>query len=613
MVGGSGANLPSPTGQSKRLGRLGLTSLSAVLMVVAMGFPGVVAAQECQTPPTEGTQSTWSEDTRVTVYIDPSLPGWGSSEFQKVLKDVFSKWEFAGGSGVTFTVVADATRAQDPPPNSIGIMSGSYNHTMLSSGGFNLRSARMYLDDFSSNPGAMRNPLSHEIGHTFGLDDCRSCTPGTSVMAAGGLAEPTQCDRKAVKQNGNYTGIDMPNLGGGRDRPDHCADCTVRYCTVTALCRCPDGDCNVRGGRLVGDWECIPMGSTCHGGRGCCSASSVSAIGASSSVCGQWEQATDCEWGDACCFDPEAFPPVAPPPCTAYGWYEADQRSACEAGGSRVCGPLAVYLETDDQYVQTPQLCWAPTDTPTPLISCGSLGGDYCSQAGVCPDGYSFLGVSSDCDPCCISTVPIGCRSEGCPSGTCGWQTDNCGDLLFCGECGPSCGEMGGDYCSQTGGCPSGYTSLGMSYDCGPCCQSLATCGAMGGDHCSQTTVCPAGFNPLGPSFDCATCCKTKPCTSTGCSTGSCGWKTDNCGKSIYCGECAPTCGAMGGDYCSQTNGCPGGYSSVGQSSDCKRCCKANPSCGAMGGNYCSQTGSCPAGYSSLGQSNDCRPCCVAN
>jgi hypothetical protein len=27
-----------------------------------------------------------------------------------------------------------------------------------------------------------------------------------------------------------------------------------------------------------------------------------------------------------------------------------------------------------------------------------------------------------------------------------------------------SCGELGGDYCSQGGACPAGYTSLGQSY-----------------------------------------------------------------------------------------------------------------------------------------------------
>ena len=154
-----------------------------------------------------------------------------------------------------------------------------------------------------------------------------------------------------------------------------------------------------------------------------------------------------------------------------------------------------------------------------------------------------------------------------------------------------------------------------LPWDLHDCAQYVDPAGVWGdGRRLLQTAAsCPSGYNSLGASGDCTTCCKTKPCRSNGCPAGSCGWKTDNCGESIFCGQCAPSCGAMGGDYCSQSNSCPGGYTSLGASSDCKRCCKSPPSCGAMGGNYCSQTGSCPAGYSSLGQSNDCSPCCVAN
>jgi hypothetical protein len=284
-----------------------------------------------------------------------------------------------------------------------------------------------------------------------------------------------------------------------------------------------------------------------------------------------------------------------------------------------------------------------------PMTTCGEIGGSYCSQTGGCPDGFSSLGLTSDCNPCCFEGTATQCESiggdycsdlDGCPAGY-----DSLGPTFDCRNCCvslPSCGAMGGDYCSQTGSCPAGYNSLGASYDCNPCCKTqpctstgcppgscgwqtdncgeeifcgdcAPSCGAMGGDYCSQTGGCPAGYSSLGASYDCNPCCKTQPCTSTGCPPGSCGWRTDNCGESIYCGGCAPSCGAMGGDYCSQTTSCPGGYTSLGPSSDCTRCCQSPPSCGAMGGDYCSQSPSCPAGYTSLGQSNDCVRCCVSN
>jgi hypothetical protein len=32
---------------------------------------------------------------------------------------------------------------------------------------------------------------------------------------------------------------------------------------------------------------------------------------------------------------------------------------------------------------------------------------------------------------------------------------------------------MGGEYCSQSGGCPEGFDSIGPSSDCNPCCVSI--------------------------------------------------------------------------------------------------------------------------------------------
>jgi len=73
-----------------------------------------------------------------------------------------------------------------------------------------------------------------------------------------------------------------------------------------------------------------------------------------------------------------------------------------------------------------------------------------------------------------------------------------------------SCGELGGDYCSQSGGCPGGRNSLGQTYDCNPCCQSAPagpSCGQLGGSLCSEGSSCPAGFANLGQTWDCNRCC----------------------------------------------------------------------------------------------------------
>jgi hypothetical protein len=77
---------------------------------------------------------------------------------------------------------------------------------------------------------------------------------------------------------------------------------------------------------------------------------------------------------------------------------------------------------------------------------------------------------------------------------------------------GPSCGELGGDYCSQSGACPPSHTSLGETWDCNPCCQSSGpSCGELGGDYCSQSGSCPANHNDLGHTRDCHPCCQSQP------------------------------------------------------------------------------------------------------
>jgi hypothetical protein len=48
------------------------------------------------------------------------------------------------------------------------------------------------------------------------------------------------------------------------------------------------------------------------------------------------------------------------------------------------------------------------------------------------------VGQTYDCSPCCRSQPPS--------------------------DPGPSCGEIGGDYCSQSGVCPDGHDSLGRTY-----------------------------------------------------------------------------------------------------------------------------------------------------
>jgi hypothetical protein len=297
-------------------------------------------------------------------------------------------------------------------------------------------------------------------------------------------------------------------------------------------------------------------------------------------------------------------------------------RSCGSIGGTAVFeDPCWVHGMTDaGRSYETGYCCRAacdPTSQPAPhwgerngecLPSCGSLGGtasfdDACANHGLMDAGRAY-----DVSFCCKATPPS-CTPRGCPSGSCGWQSDGCSGQIWCGGCGATCGSMGGDYCSTSTSCPAGYDALGSSSECAQCCRQGLSCGASGGNHCSQDGGCPSGYESLGRTYECNLCCRG--CTPHGCPSGSCGWQSDGCGGDIWCGQCLASCGEMGGEYCSQSNGCPGNYpEALGRSWDCAQCCARGPSCGEAGGSWCSQDGSCPDGRGSLGRTWDCDPCC---
>lgn len=116
---------------------------------------------------------------------------------------------------------------------------------------------------------------------------------------------------------------------------------------------------------------------------------------------------------------------------------------------------------TGETPTPTPTRATVPIPTPTPtsvgggtIPNCGQIGGNYCSRSGTCPAGYSSLGNTSDCRPCCRSGV-----SGGGGSGTT--------------SCGIKCSQYGcnGCSCNSQGNQNNNYYwySLGPSSDCTMC------------------------------------------------------------------------------------------------------------------------------------------------
>jgi hypothetical protein len=595
------------------------------LLVFLFMLPWDALAQEaCVGPNFSIIEDAWAQGSVVTVNISPDFtPGetWA-------IQDGISPWRNAGGSHVRFVFEQQETSIRghntiqvnkeitppDPgsnPPNTVPRASTERSFNL----GHPLEWAVIKIQPgLSITLGRLTSLVSHETGHTFGLTDCSYCPPGSSAMGPG-AGGPTACDQQAAKNGAGYQGT--PPGGpttpqGPLPRPEGSEPCWTRDCVQTQICYSTGH--TREGGREV--W-CDPPEIHCELVPGWCKTGGGE-VGASESFCGQMAKADECEFGSVCCYDQILFPPIMVPACESEDMYPNEEKKLCESINGGPC--LQAILKNTEcaPEICPPRTCWQATSQPAK--SCGEMGGDYCSQSNSCPGGYDSLGKSYDCAPCCRKGPSCGalggnyCSQGGSvPAGY-----ENLGVTWDCNPCcksRPSCGAMGGNFCSQTGTCPGGYTSLGPSFDCNPCCKGnlpppTPTCGAMGGNYCSQNGSCPSGYNSLGQSSDCNPCCKA--CVSTGCLAGSCGWKTDNCGKSIWCGDCLQSCGQMGGDYCSQTTLCPAGYGSLGKSNDCKTCCRQGPSCGSLGGNYCSQSGGCPGSHTDLGRTWDCNHCCLS-
>jgi hypothetical protein len=482
-------------------------------IVIVLSLSAHAALAQCVKPPTTGPEDAWAQGAAVTVYIDPAM----SAEWKNAVRTAFSNWAGAGGSSVTFGFQNDAERALHPPPGgSVGV---TVRDLDPSEGGLttgaphdgHLDRATMVLNSGTTDPRAMLQTVAHEAGHTFGLDNCSYCPPGTSAMTGGtglndytsGRDGPSSCDADAARDIAGYGGGPGPGPGPG-GRPEPCTLCRVYDCEWTREDNSDSREC-----RYAYDQCC----------RNDAGASSEA------NPCAGWLPAQACEIGTICCIDPAVAYEARS--CASRGWWEIGEQGACNAACGRTCASaeISVLDRNTRQPVSTTE-CWRCPAAPDPGPSCGAIGGDYCGSGG-CPTGYDSLGTTYDCNPCCKSQPPP--------------------------DPGPSCGAIGGDYCGS-GGCPAGYAALGSTYDCNPCCKSQPppdpgpSCGAIGGDYCGSGG-CPGGYDSLGTTYDCDPCCKSQPppeCTPEGCPGWGVGWQPDGCGGWNWCGDPDP----CGGDPC---------------------------------------------------------------
>lgn len=191
----------------------------------------------------------WSQGITVSVYIDPNITGPRRSSIVTAF-DNWTQSRVLNGSNVSYQFVSQ------PPPAGTGYRVLNQQPT---SGG--RASTDTILDDTTgltgytttfispslTNPTALLEAMSHEIGHPAGFGHCDLCAPSESIMAIrdtyinfndilGRATSPTPCDNEALFMN-NYGACPptLPAPGSGWKWNIYC--CCWKHCLI----QCPTG------------------------------------------------------------------------------------------------------------------------------------------------------------------------------------------------------------------------------------------------------------------------------------------------------------------------------------------------------------------------------------
>jgi len=246
----------------------------------------------CQDPgPLARTNgATWAPGSTVTVVINPN--DFPTAEEQAAIQQAFTVWQASNtGANVnfTFTTGADPQGALNTyyvtrsPTQTGGSTSIGFSGTLTSSGN-TTTSARTTLDSSITRTATLTNIMLHEIGHTFGLDDCVGCPQGSMIMSdyrgdcfcpqfpcdqsvpfnglrwgCPPMQAPTECEVNGVRARGYNlpTPTPTPSPTPPPSCPGHCPASVVAlnqtcfhsedYCAFPLTDGCPEEQFNVNG------------------------------------------------------------------------------------------------------------------------------------------------------------------------------------------------------------------------------------------------------------------------------------------------------------------------------------------------------------------------------
>lgn len=205
----------------------------------------------CEYPPIFSGFPTWNRNAQVRVIIDTDF----SQPMRDAIRQGFRNWNYASGmydncSGVffhepTYEDIPDHYMGNHVPYLTVMVKQrpeeGAYSDARTTAG--SVVRALITIGACVHLADSMTGIAAHEVGHTFGLDNCLSCTALSSLMARAyggpppydncnannhGLQGPTACDNALI--SGFYCAV------------SHCPpqdmECPMGYFWDGALCRC---------------------------------------------------------------------------------------------------------------------------------------------------------------------------------------------------------------------------------------------------------------------------------------------------------------------------------------------------------------------------------------
>lgn len=185
------------------------TVFSRFLFLLFCSSVSPLFGQACQNPPVQGAITAWPKYAMVTVNISPSF----QLNEREAIEEVFNNWVGVASSQVTFQYsynTAPITGQNTHQVSRTNPQSCVCQGETLGRDRFGRRyTALTNIHPNVTDLTALKQVISHEIGHTFGLADCLYCGAAASAMTLPpsgqwndttvGRDTPSFCDSEAAR------------------------------------------------------------------------------------------------------------------------------------------------------------------------------------------------------------------------------------------------------------------------------------------------------------------------------------------------------------------------------------------------------------------------------